>query len=104
VGRDCWSLVRGREFAQWRCVAGFEKRLVYILRSDRNPERHYTGVTTDIVQGLRLHNAGLNTDTARDRPWSVVVSIEFNTVQSALEFERYLKSGSGRAFAKRHFP
>ena len=85
-------------------VAGFEKRIVYILRSDCNPERHYTGVTTDIVQRLRLHNAGLNTDTARDRPWSVVVSIEFNTEQSALEFERYLKSGSGRAFAKRHFP
>jgi putative endonuclease len=85
-------------------VAGFEKRIVYILRSDRNPERHYTGVTTDIAQRLRWHNAGQNTDTARDRPWSLVVSIEFNTEQSALEFERYLKSGSGRAFAKRHFP
>ena len=94
----------GREFALSRCVAGFEKRIVYILRSDRNPERHYTGVTTDIVQRLRWHNAGQNTDTARDRPWSVVVSIEFSTEQSALEFERYLKSGSGRAFAKRHFP
>jgi len=78
-------------------VAGFEKRIVYILRSDRNPERHDTGVTTDINQRLRWHNAGQNTDTARDRPWSVVVSIEFTTEQSALEFERYLKSGSGRA-------
>jgi putative endonuclease len=84
-------------------VSGVEKRIVYILRSDRNPERHYTGVTTDIVQRLRWHNAGQNTDTARDRPWSVVVTIEFNTEQSAFEFERYLKSGSGRAFAKRHF-
>ena len=80
------------------------RRFVYILRSDRNPERHYTGVTTDIAQRLRWHNAGQNTDTARDRPWSLVVSIEFNTEQSAWEFERYLKSGSGRAFAKRHFP
>ena len=76
---------------QCRCVVGFEKRIVYILRSDRNPKRHYTGVTTDIVQRLRWHNAGQNTDTARDRPWSVVVSIEFNTEQCALEFERYIE-------------
>ncbi len=27
----------------------------------------------------------------------------FSTQDSALAFERYLKSGSGRAFAKRHF-
>jgi hypothetical protein len=32
-----------------------------------------------------------------------VVSLEFANEQSALQFERYLKSGSGRAFAKRHF-
>jgi hypothetical protein len=31
------------------------------------------------------------------------VSIEFLTEKEALRFERYLKSGSGRAFAKRHF-
>ena len=73
----------GPEFALSRCVAGFEKRIVYILRSDRNPERHYTGVTTDIVQRLRWHNAGQNTDTARDRPWSVVVSIEFHRADAA---------------------
>jgi hypothetical protein len=29
--------------------------------------------------------------------------MEFATEQDALRFEKYLKSGSGRAFAKRHF-
>ncbi len=37
------------------------------------------------------------------RPWSVVVSIEFQTERDAVRFEKYLKSGSGRSFAKRHF-
>ena len=37
------------------------------------------------------------------RPWSLVVSIEFQTEREAVRFEKYLKSGSGRAFAKRHF-
>jgi hypothetical protein len=41
--------------------------------------------------------------TARDRPWRVVVSLEFDDGAAARRFERYLKSGSGRAFAKRHF-
>jgi len=42
--------------------------------------------------------------TARDRPWHVIVAVEFRTEEAALDFERYLKTGAGRAFAKRHFP
>jgi len=48
--------------------------------------------------------------TTPDRPatlsrsgWSIVVSLEFPTETEAVRFEKYLKSGSGRAFAKRHF-
>jgi hypothetical protein len=33
----------------------------------------------------------------------MLVSVEFSTEQSAAWFERYLKSGSGCAFARRHF-
>jgi putative endonuclease len=80
------------------------RTIVYILRSDRNPQRHYTGVTSDVRTRLACHNAGENTHTARDRPWRLIVAIEFAAEQAALRFERYLKSGSGRAFAKRHFP
>jgi predicted GIY-YIG superfamily endonuclease len=80
-----------------------EKRTVYILRSERRPDRHYTGLTSDLGMRLRWHNAGQNAHTAADRPWSVLVSIEFTTEPVARRFERYLKSGSGRAYAKRHF-
>jgi putative endonuclease len=80
-----------------------DRRFVYILRSEPDPTRHYVGVTSDVTKRLQWHNAGQNVHTVRDRPWSIVVSLEFPTAQAASRFERYLKSGSGRAFAKRHF-
>jgi len=62
------------------------------------------GLTSDIAERLEWHNAGLNEHTARDRPWQVIVSLQFKTAEAAGQFERYLKTGSGRAFATRHFP
>ena len=79
------------------------KTFVYILRSDRNPLRHCTGLTSNVERRLTWHNAGQNVHTARERPWSLVVSIQFSNEDSARRFEKYLKSGSGRSFARRHF-
>ena len=81
-----------------------DKRFVYVLRSERNPRRHYVGLTSDVAYRVEWHNAGQNEHTARDRPWHAIVTLEFRTAEAAGQFERYLKSGSGRAFAKRHFP
>ena len=80
-----------------------DKRTVYVLRSERDPNRHYTGLTTDVGERLRWHNAGQSVHTARNRPWRLLVTIEFADASTAGRFERYLKSGSGRAFAVRHF-
>jgi predicted GIY-YIG superfamily endonuclease len=80
-----------------------EMRVVYVLRSERDPRRHYVGLTSDIHSRLADHNAGRSVYTAKYRPWQLAVSIEFETPAQAANFERYLKSGSGRAFAKRHF-
>jgi putative endonuclease len=80
-----------------------DKTIVYMLRSDSDPTRHYTGLTSDFEQRLRWHNAGQNVDTARDRPWSLVVSFQFSDEMLARRFEQSLKSGSGCEFAKRHF-
>ena len=49
------------------------------------------------------HNTGRCPHTASRRPWQLHVVIEFSDENRAIRFERYLKSGSGRAFAKRHF-
>ena len=81
-----------------------DKRFVYVLRSDRNPRRHYVGLTSDVQRRLEWHNAGQNEHTTRERPWHILVTLEFRTAEAAGHFERYLKTGSGRAFAKRHFP
>ena len=79
------------------------KRFVYILRSLTVPDRRYGGVTADIRARLAAHNAGLSPFTAKYRPWSMTVCIEFADERHAFRFEQYLKSPSGRAFARRHF-
>ena len=79
------------------------KRIVYILRSDSDPSRHYTGITSDVSARLDWHNSAPSGHTVHNRPWSLEVTIAFRTESAARRFERYLKSGSGRAVAKRHF-
>ena len=76
---------------------------VYVLKSGRHRDRFYTGITTDIAQRLEFHNAGLSRHTATGRPWHVVATIQFADELRAQQFELYLKTGSGRAFAARHF-
>jgi len=79
------------------------RRFVYILRSDTQPNRHYVGLTSDVAGRLNWHNNGPSGVTIHHRPWSLVVSLAFVNPGTAWRFERYLKTGSGRAFAKRHF-
>lgn len=79
------------------------KRFVYILKSCAHGPRFYTGVTADVQDRLERHNRGGCVHTAPYRPWQVHVVVEFPDEEPALKFERYLKSGSGRAFARRHF-
>lgn len=78
-------------------------RFVYILRGADPKPHFYTGRTSDVLARLADHNAGRCPHTARFRPWQFHVVIELPDEQRAVAFERYLKSGSGRAFAKRHF-
>jgi predicted GIY-YIG superfamily endonuclease len=82
---------------------GTGRRFVYILRSDSDPSRHYVGISSNPHERLHWHNEGPCGYTTEHRPWSIAVSIEFPTEKEAVRFERYLKSGSGRAFTKRHF-
>ncbi len=79
------------------------RNIVYLLRSEQHPQQHYVGLTQNLRRRLAAHNAGRSTHTAKHRPWRVVTAIWFDDAAHARDFERYLKSGSGRAFAKRHF-
>ena len=83
-------------------MQGIGKRFVYVLRSEVDRSRHYVGVTSDVDERLHWHNNGPSGQTLMHRPWFVVVCVEFLDEPTAICFEQYLKSGSGRAFAKRH--
>jgi len=79
------------------------KRFVYVLKSESESSRYYTGVTSNVRARLTAHNEGRCPHTSRWTPWRVIVVVAFAREKRALEFERYLKSGSGCAFAARHF-
>ncbi len=91
----------GGEFA--RCTGVADRNIVYLLQSEQHPQQHYVGLTQNVRRRLAAHNAGRSTHTAKHRPWRVVIAVWFGDAARARSFERYLKSGSGRAFAKRHF-
>ena len=77
-------------------------KYVYILQSVADTERFYTGITDDLRARLSTHNSGSVTHTAKYRPWRIKSYVAFSDDDRALAFEKYLKSGSGRAFAKKH--
>ncbi len=74
---------------------------VYIIRSANFPEQEYTGLTEDLKRRLSEHNAGKSSHTAKFKPWQLIWYCAFSDKHKALDFEKYLKSHSGRAFAKK---
>ena len=74
---------------------------VYMIESTAKLNQCYVGYTDNLRQRLIDHNAGKNVSTAPHRPWRLRTYLAFSTKTQALAFERYLKSGSGHAFAKK---
>jgi putative endonuclease len=77
-------------------------KYVYILASSAESGRFYVGLTDDLRKRLQTHNEGSVSHTSKYRPWTLKTYLAFSDIEKAVAFERYLKSGSGRAFAKRH--
>lgn len=74
---------------------------VYIMRSVASPRHEYTGATADLKQRIADHNAGKSSHTSKYAPWELLWYCAFRDKLSALQFEKYLKSHSGTAFAKK---
>jgi putative endonuclease len=74
---------------------------VYILQSLSTPDTFSTGFTEQLRDCVQHHNNGSVPHTSKHRPWRLKTAIAFTDRERALEFERYLKSGSGRAFARK---
>jgi len=78
-------------------------KYIYLIESISHPEQRYVGLTSNVDERLRAHNEGCSPHTSKYRPWRLVTYAAFSDDAKAVQFEQYLKSGSGRAFAKKHF-
>ena len=76
-------------------------KYVYLLESISHPEETYVGLTDDLKSRFAAHNAGNSPHTAKFKPWRLVTYIAFSDERKAVDFERYLKSASGRAFSNK---
>ena len=76
-------------------------KYVYLIRSESHPKQSYIGITSDLKTRLAVHNSGGSIHTSKYMPWKIVTYLGFTDVSKALDFERYLKTSSGRAFAKK---
>jgi predicted GIY-YIG superfamily endonuclease len=76
-------------------------KYVYILRSLADESRHYVGIAADLKARLDQHNAGKVPHTSKYGPWVIKTYIAFSDTKQAFAMEQYLKSASGRAFAKK---
>ena len=77
------------------------KHYVYILRSESDPAKHYVGQTEDLEKRIKQHNNGDSAYTNKYKPWIVETHIVFLNKKLAKQFEKYLKTGSGKVFLKR---
>jgi putative endonuclease len=75
-------------------------KYVYILES-LDGEHYYVGIADDVFSRLNKHNAGEVSHTPKYRPWRLKTYVAFSDEKQAFAFEQYLKSASGRAFAKK---
>ena len=76
---------------------------VYVLRSLNFPDKFYTGYTANLKSRIKKHNNGEVSYTTKYKPWKMKIYIAFEDKEKATNFEKYLKTHSGRAFIKKHF-
>jgi predicted GIY-YIG superfamily endonuclease len=74
---------------------------VYLIESIARPGERYVGFTSDLKQRLSEHNAGKSAHTAKFQSWRLITYVAFSDEAKARAFERYVKSGSGHAFARK---
>lgn len=74
---------------------------VYLLESIDHAGQRYVGMTTDLARRFKEHNAGKSPHTSKYRPWRLTAYLAFSDETKAVAFERYLKQGSGHAFANK---
>jgi putative endonuclease len=75
---------------------------VHILKSEKDPGRYYSGVTSNLKRRFAEHNRGDSIHTNQYKPLRLINYVAFVSREKAEAFERYLKTGAGRCFQKHH--
>lgn len=75
--------------------------VVYILKSLKDPKRHYVGITANLERRLKEHNNKQSVYSSVYAPWGLETFVTFKNRILAEEFECYLKTGSGNTFLRR---
>ncbi|MFP9100891.1 GIY-YIG nuclease family protein [Flavobacterium sp. RHBU_24] len=74
--------------------------VVYVLYSDKH-NKTYVGYTSDLISRLNSHNKFATKGyTIKFRPWKVIYIKFYQDKKSAMNREKYLKTGTGRDFIK----
>ncbi|MBA3968148.1 MAG: GIY-YIG nuclease family protein [Nitrospirales bacterium] len=76
-------------------------KYVYLIRSESHPKQSYIGITSDLKKRLIVHKNGGFVYTSKFKYWKLITYMAYSEDSKTLAFERYLKSGSGRTFAKK---
>lgn len=77
---------------------------VYFLKSVKWPHKTYIGYTAEVPEArLAGHNKGNTPFTAQYKPWEIAAYVAFPTKEQAQAYEKYAKSGSGKAYTNRIF-
>ena len=74
---------------------------VYIIQSQTDKNKYYTGYTENLENRIKKHNEGGCPYTSEHKPWKIKTAIAFTDKTQAKDFEKYLKTSSGRTFAKK---
>ena len=74
---------------------------VYIIQSIITPNKLYVGFTSNIDARLAKHNEGGSVYTKDYRPWKLIWHSSFQERSKALDFEKYLKTYSGKVFMQK---
>ncbi len=78
-----------------------QNQIVYLLKC--SDDSTYTGCTSNLKQRLMAHQNGQVDYTKSRLPIELITYITFSDKTKAFQFEKYLKSGSGKAFANKRF-
>lgn len=75
---------------------------MYYVYSLKCKDGYYIGCTNDLKDRVDRHKKGQVSATADRLPVELAFYFAIRDKYKAFNFEKYLKSGSGRAFIKKH--